>query len=106
MAYFIATYTHPDEEGWKKHLQAHIDFLIDCVEKGKIFSSGPFIDTPVRSAAIIFQVEDRKEVEALVAKDPYTIYGQVGECVIREWKPLFGTLADGKNEVPKVFLKS
>lgn len=105
MKNFIVTYTHPDEEGWKKHLQAHIDFLIDCVQKGKILLSGPFMDADIRSAAIIFQVEDREEVELLVAQDPYTIYGQVGECVIREWKPLFGTMPGMKNEVPEALVK-
>ncbi len=101
MKYFIVTYTHPDEEGWKKFLQPHVDFLVDCVSKGYIYSSGPIMDGNVRSAMIIFSVESKAEAERLISEDPYTIHGQVGSCTIFEWKPLFGVMSDGTNEIPQ-----
>lgn len=104
MKYFIVTYTHPDEEGWKKFLQPHVDFLVDCVKKGFIYSSGPILNSEVRSAAIIFSVESKAEAERLIAEDPYTIHGQVGSCTIFEWKPLFGVMSDGTNEIPEEFI--
>lgn len=101
MKYFIVNYTHPDEEGWKKFLQPHIDFLVDCVSKGYIYSSGPIMDSNVRSAMIIFSVESKAEAERLISEDPYTIHGQVGSCTIFEWTPLFGTMSNGTNEIPQ-----
>jgi uncharacterized protein YciI len=104
MKYFVVTYTHPDEIGWRKHLTPHINFLEDLLAKGKMVASGPLVNTPVKSAMIILKVASLKEAEELVKQDPYTIEGQVGELSIVEWDPMFGKYQNFAHKV-KLFLQ-
>ena len=90
MKYFIATYTHPDVEGWKKHLTAHLLFIEELVKEDKIVASGPLLHTPEKSALIIFKTTSKEAAQTLIDKDPYTIHGLVGVSTLTEWNPIFG----------------
>jgi uncharacterized protein YciI len=109
MKYFLVTYTHPNEIGWRKHLTPHINYLNDLLAKEKIVASGPLVNTAVKSAVILFKVANLKEVEDLVKNDPYTIEGQVGELSIVEWDPMFGEFQNAKHKImlflQKIFMR-
>ncbi len=78
MKYFVATYTHPDEKGWKKYLTPHIDYLEKLIADKKLVASGPLLNSQVKSAMIILKVKDINEAQSLIASDPYTIQDLVG----------------------------
>ncbi len=93
MSFFIATMSHPDGDGWNRHLSAHVAYLKDLVAVGSLRASGRLIGTPLRSGFLIFTVPDRAKVEALVAADPFAVEGLIESLTITEWDPLFGAFA-------------
>lgn len=93
MTTFVVTYAHPDEEGWQAHVGPHVEWLLAEVETGRIRMSGPFVGTPVRSAMLIIDVEDRTALDAMIATDPFHIEGLIEDMAITEWDPIFGALA-------------
>ncbi|ENY80190.1 MULTISPECIES: YciI family protein [Sphingomonadaceae] len=90
MTFFVVTMTHPDGDGWDTHLLDHLRWILDLVKQDKIKASGPPIGSKLRSGMIIFQVEDRAELDALLAKDPFVIHDLIVSLDIVEWDPLFG----------------
>ncbi|WP_213992891.1 YciI family protein [Sodalis sp. dw_96] len=93
MAFFIVTMTHPDGDGWKKHLHEHIDYLQKLVQQGVLRASGPVKNSPLRSGFLIFKAASRKEVELLIEKDPFSLARLIVSLSISEWDPLFGEFA-------------
>ena len=93
MRFFIVTMSHPDGDGWNRHLAAHVAYLKELVAAGTLRASGPLIGTPLRSGSLIFTVPDRATAEALVAADPFAIEGLIETLSITEWDPLFGVFA-------------
>lgn len=90
MAFFLVTMSHPDGEGWNTHLKAHIDYLQELVEQGKLRASGPLRGTPLRTGFLILLADNKAEAEAIIAQDPFAIEGLIEELTIVEWDPLFG----------------
>ncbi len=90
MPFFAVTYTHPNEEGWRRHLQPHLDWLVRAVESARLRASGPYLGTPVRSAMLIVTAADHQAALDFVSTDPYVIEGQVGDMTVIEWDPIFG----------------
>jgi len=93
MKLFVATYTHPDEDGWGAHLAAPVDYLNRIAESGALRLSGPLVGTVEKAALLILSAENEEEARSLLAEDPFMIEGLVSNLTIREWKPLFGALA-------------
>lgn len=93
MRFFIVTMSHPEGDGWNRHLAAHVRYLKELVAAGTLRASGRLIGTALRSGFLIFVVPDRTTVEALVAKDPFAIEGLLESLSIVEWDPLFGAFA-------------
>lgn len=71
MTTYVVTYAHPDEDGWTAHVGTHVDWLTDQVASGALRASGPFVDTPVRSAMLIIDAPDRATLDAIIASDPF-----------------------------------
>jgi uncharacterized protein len=94
MSFFIVTMSHPDGDGWNRHLAAHVVYLRWLVARGMLRASGRLIGTPLRSGFLIFVAPDRATVEALVAKDPFSVEGLIVSLTILEWDPLFGVFAE------------
>lgn len=92
MPFFVVTYTHPHEEGWRRHLRPHLDWLVQAVESGFLRASGPCLGNPVRSAMLVVTAADHQAALDLVSTDPYVIEGQVGDMTVIEWDPIFGGL--------------
>ena len=103
MPFFVVTMSHPDGEAWGQHLQAHIDYLKALVGRGKLRASGRLKDKPLRSGLLLFTVDTRAEVEALIQADPFAKEGLITELTIHEWDPLFGVFAaESSGAVPEL----
>ncbi len=46
MSFFLVTYVHPDEDGWNRHLAAHLEYLEKLLAESTLRASGPFLGTP------------------------------------------------------------
>ena len=93
MKFFVVTMTHPDGEGWGQHVMPHVEYLQALIARGKLRASGPAKGTPLRAGLLIFTVEDRAELDALIAADPFAIEGLIEELTVIEWDPMFGAFA-------------
>lgn len=91
--FFVVTMTHPDGDGWDEHVMAHVDYLRGLVATGKLRASGRAIGLPLRAGLLIFTVESRAELDALIAGDPFAVEGLISELTVIEWDPLFGAFA-------------
>jgi uncharacterized protein len=107
MRFFIVTMSHPDGDGWNRHLAAHVAYLKGLVATGRLRASGRLIGTPLRSGFLIFIVPDRATVEALVAADPFAVEGLIETLTIIEWDPLFGAFAaESSGHLPELVVSS
>jgi uncharacterized protein YciI len=95
MPLFLVTMTHPDGEGWARHVAAHVAFLNRLIEKGQIRVSGPVKGFGKRAGFIIMTVADLDEAHDLISHDPFAIEGLIDELTILEWTPMFGSLEGG-----------
>ena len=93
MAFFLVTMTHPDGDGWGRHVVPHVNYLKDLINAGKIRASGPISGLGKRAGFIIMTVEDIEEAKRLVAEDPFTTEGLVDELTILQWDPMFGVFS-------------
>ncbi len=93
MPTFVVTYDHPDEAGWHEHLGAHIEWLNLEVAAGRLKASGPFVDTPTRSAMLIIEADDQTHVDNIVATDPFHAEGLIADMTVTQWNPIFGAFA-------------
>ena len=102
--FFVVTMTHPDGDGWGLHVMPHVEYLQGLVAQGKLRASGPATGLPLRAGLLIFTVEDRAELDALIAADPFAIENLIEELTVIEWDPLFGAFAGesslGQSTIP------
>ncbi len=91
--FFMLTYKYvPDVLTKRVPLMAeHKQLLNRLSSEGKILLGGPFTD-PADSAAAIFKVDTKEEIEKFVNADPYFKNGIVTEYKIREWTVGVGAL--------------
>lgn len=101
MQYYVVTYTHTKLVRWAIYLYSHIKYLKDLVKQGKLQISGPGIGTPVRSAQLVFNVTDRKELDQLIADDPFSIKGLVASSTTNLWDVQYGTMTRPSSPDPK-----
>ncbi|GAA3311552.1 YciI family protein [Streptomyces cinereospinus] len=91
MAFFVVTYTHPDTKRWNEHVAAHVDWLAERLDDGSLKASGPFLQTPLKSALLILTADSRQAAIDLIATDPFMSEGLITDCTVTEWDPIFGT---------------
>jgi uncharacterized protein YciI len=94
MPFFMVTYVHRDEEGWRKHVMEHVQYLQDMVKAGAIRASGPMVGTPERSAMLIMAAPNREALLDLIEHDPFKIEGLVDDMTVTQWDPMFGVFHD------------
>jgi uncharacterized protein YciI len=94
VAFFLVTMTHPDGEGWGRHVVPHVAFLQSLIVAGKVRASGPVTGLGKRAGFIIVTADTREEVEQMIAQDPFAIEGLIDELMILGWDPMFGAFAD------------
>ena len=73
-------------------------YLKKLLAEDKLQISGPGVGTPVRSAQLVFKVTDSKELDDLVAGDPYSIHGLVASSTKNLWDVQCGSML--KPETP------
>lgn len=91
--FFVVTMTHPDGDGWGRHVAPHVEYLRTLVADGKLRASGRAIGLGLRAGLLIFTVADRAELDRLIAADPFAVEGLIEELTVIEWDPLFGAFA-------------
>jgi uncharacterized protein YciI len=94
MPFYVVTMSHPDGPEWNEHVKAHVDYLKSLIDQGKVHACGRVTSLPLRSGLIIFQVADRKELDGLIAEDPFAKQDIIVRLDVIEWDPLFGAFAD------------
>ena len=94
MPFFMVTYVHRDEEGWRNHVMAHVQYLQDMVKAGAVRASGPMVGTTERSAMLIMVATNREAVLDLIEQDPFKIEGLVDDMTVTQWDPMFGVFYD------------
>ena len=100
MAFFVVTFTHPNEDGWRKHVMPHVEYLQTLLTDGSLKASGPFVGSPDRSAMLIFSVPDRATLDRLIAADPFAIEGLIEDMTVTEWDPIFGAFQGESSRRP------
>ena len=90
--YYVVTFTHTKIVGWAIYLHAHVKYLKKLLKENKLQISGPGVGTPVRSAQLVFKVTDKKELDKLVAGDPYSIHGLVASSTENLWDVQWGNM--------------
>jgi uncharacterized protein YciI len=83
-----------DPDGWARYLEAHVRWLIEQVESGRLRAAGPTTGTEVRSALLVLTAPDEKTLREVLDTDPYMKEGQVSELAILPWDPMFGAFAN------------
>lgn len=106
MSFFIVTMSHPDGDGWGRHVRAHVRYLEALVADGTLRASGPLRGTPLRTGFLIMLAKDRSDVEAIIAKDPFAVEGLIETLTIAEWDPLFGAFAAESSGTAGAILKA
>lgn len=91
--FFVVTMSHPDGNGWGRHVMPHVDYLKGLIAKGKLRASGPVVGSGLRSGLLIFDVADRAELDTLIATDPFALEGLIVDLSVTEWNPMFGAFA-------------
>jgi len=82
---------------------AHLDYLREIEKEGRLRASGPFTDTPGKTAMLILSAPDREDLMALIARDPFEIHGLIEDMTVNEWDPIFGVFND-ESTMPGRFL--
>jgi uncharacterized protein len=66
----------------------HRDYLRPLVDQGIVVVAGPWADDS--GGFIVYQVDDRAQLDRLLADDPYTTEGVAAGREIKEWKITLG----------------
>jgi uncharacterized protein YciI len=69
----------------EKHVQAHRDYLNEWYERNKLIVSGPMV--PRVGGVILFNVDSREELEAIIKEDPFHLEG-VADYEVTEFLPV------------------
>ncbi len=64
--------------------EEHLALATRYKESGKLIMAGAFAN-PSDGAALVFNLENEKQVQDFVDNDPYVQNGLITEWVIREW---------------------
>jgi uncharacterized protein YciI len=91
MVWFTVETTYVDDPGKLADSRPrHREYLSALVDKGKVAAAGPWADDSAGFA--IYRVEDRAELDVLLAEDPYTTDGVAAARKINEWKVVLGSV--------------
>lgn len=94
MAVFAVTYEYgPDTEKRMENRPAHRAWQANLFEAGVLLASGPLEDDYIPGGLIILQAETRRNIEDILAQDPYASLGVIKSTTIRQWTNVFGPFA-------------
>ncbi|MFM7975104.1 MAG: YciI-like protein [Pirellula sp.] len=75
--------------------QEHLELAQEFADRGELELGGALAD-PVDQAILLFNVEDPKQIDQFVSRDPYVRYGLVHSWQIRKWMTVIGKTAQVK----------
>ena len=91
---FALIYTYTDDTELRDATRpAHRDYLRPFAEDGTMLVAGAWAPGEAPGGLLVFRVEDRAAVQAIVDADPFSTAGVVARAEIREWAPPLGPLA-------------
>ncbi len=91
MALFAVAITFVDDEERRLKVRpTHREYLQTLLDAGKLHESGPYTDDS--GALLIYDAENEAEVKEIVANDPYTAGGVIGDTTIKEWNVVFSRM--------------
>ena len=93
MTFYVVRFEHPDEQGWRAQLAAHLAWLRERVADGSVRASGPLVGAADRAALLVMAAADQAALEAVIATDPFAVHGLIENMTIAAWDPLFGAWA-------------
>lgn len=91
MALFAVAITLVDDEERRLKVRpTHREYLQTLLDAGKLHESGPYTDDS--GALLIYDAENEAEVKEILANDPYTAGGVIGDTTIKEWNVVFSRM--------------
>jgi uncharacterized protein YciI len=72
----------------------HRAYLQRLAGEGTVTAAGPWADDS--AGFVIYRVEDRAEVDRLLAEDPYTTEGVAESRAVHEWRLVLGEWAQAQ----------
>lgn len=95
MAWFTVDTTYStDRDKLADVRPRHRDYLRALAAKGVVVAAGPWADD--LGGFFIAQVDDRDQLDRLIADDPYTTDGVAAHREIREWNITLGSWVPGQ----------
>ena len=95
MSIFAVEYSYHDLPELRSQTVArHRAYLGSLAEDGRLLGSGPYTDGSP-GALLVFRVDGRPALDALLAADPFAVVGLITETRVRTWDLILGGWADG-----------
>ncbi|MBC6446761.1 YciI family protein [Actinokineospora xionganensis] len=92
MTWFTVDTTYIDDADRLAEVRpAHRAYLQELVATGHVLGGGPWADGT--GGFVVVKVENREELDKILAVDPYTTEGIAAARVIREWTIALGPFA-------------
>ncbi|RSM68882.1 hypothetical protein DMH04_46715 [Kibdelosporangium aridum] len=90
MAWYTADVTYTtDRDKLAAVRPAHRDYLRGLVDQGIVVAAGPWADD--LGGFVVYQVEDRAQLDKVLAEDPYSTEGVAAKRDVREWDIRMGS---------------
>ncbi|HEX6075574.1 MAG TPA: YciI family protein [Micromonosporaceae bacterium] len=86
MAKFIVEFRYNVDRGQRQaYHPAHASYLYSLAERGVLLLAGPLVGE--NAGLLLYEVENREELERVLDSEPYVRAGVVAERRVREWLP-------------------
>jgi hypothetical protein len=93
MTAYMVEYTYTDADDARiEHRPVHRAFLEALVPTGQMLAYGRFGEDGPAGALLLMEAANIREVEALLAQDPYALHGLIASHRIREWIGTWGAV--------------
>lgn len=92
--HYLLTYDLVDDylERRGQYRDAHLALAWQAAERGELLLAGA-LESPVDTAALLFDGESPAAAEAFAKADPYVVNGLVKAWRVRPWKTVVGPMA-------------
>ncbi|MGV8979287.1 MAG: YciI family protein [Cellulomonas sp.] len=95
MPIFVVEYTYNDRPDLRtQEIARHRAYLGSLAHDGRLLGSGPYTDGSP-GALLVFRVDGRPALDALLAADPFAVVGLIAAASVRTWDLVLGGWADG-----------
>ena len=86
MAKFVVEFQYNVDRAGRQELHpAHAENLRSLADEGVLLLAGPLPEA--NAGLLVYEVEDREELQKLLDSEPYVAGGLVAETRVRQWAP-------------------